>query len=190
MSGYQCKYCEWLPEGSLSNQEKFAILNAHKREEHSDELRAAMSAGRAKKRDGEASVSEASPKSKKEASQDSPDGSVKVRLSSEQITLPGELFVLYHWVKNQFPSYEASKGEWLEQVVATWAIDHGEEILLPSIPGVFINRALDMEPTQQVEDTDEYEEDDDGEEYEEEYYPMAGGPSEQQPFGFDGFFRR
>lgn len=189
MSGYQCKYCEWLPEGDLSNQEKFAILNAHKREEHSGELRAAMSAGRAKKREGQASVNEAPTKSKKEASQDSPDGSVKVRLSSEQITLPGELFVLYHWVRNQFPNYEASKGEWLEQVVATWAIDHGEEILLPSIPGVFINRALDTEPTDEFEDTGEYEEDDDAEESEEEYYPVADRPSEQQPFGLDGFFR-
>jgi hypothetical protein len=62
------------------------------------------------------------------------------------------LFVLYHWVQTQFPEYEASKGEWLQHVVATWAIDHGEEIRLPSIPGVFINNALGLEEDDEIDE--------------------------------------
>ena len=90
---------------------------------------------------------------------------MRIRLSNEQITLPGELFVLFHWVKTQFPEYEATKGEWLQHVVATWAIDHGEEIRLPSIPGVFINNALDLEPEDEEIDEDEELEDAEAEEF-------------------------
>jgi hypothetical protein len=152
-------------DDELTNQQKFAILTAHQREEHPDEMRARMGSKKGKpgskqrRNKGSTSSSETSSPS------DLADGDVRIRLSNEQITLPGELFVLFHWVKTQFPEYEATKGEWLQHVVATWAIDHGEEIRLPSIPGVFINNALDLEPEDEEIDEDEELEDAEAEEF-------------------------
>jgi len=171
MSGYACKWCDFTPEDEgveLNNQEKFAELCSHQRSEHPDEMRARMGGARAKKAAKKEPQSEDNPSSKSKPEREFADGDVKVRLSNEQITLPGEMFVLYNWVRTQFPDYEVTKAEWLQQVVATWAIDHGEEINLPSIPGAFINNALDVE-----DDEDEIEEEE--EDATEELYTMASG---------------
>jgi hypothetical protein len=155
MAGHACKWCEWLPEDEdedLSNQQKFAALTAHQRSEHPDEMRARMGNRKAKNTAKNKAQSDYNPSSDSIPPSQLADGDVKVRLSSEQITLPGELFVLFHWVKTQFPEYEATKGEWLQHVVATWAIDHGEEIRLPSIPGVFINNALGLEEDDEIDE--------------------------------------
>ena len=155
MAGHACKWCEWIPEDEnedLTNQQKFAALTAHQRAEHPEEMRARMGAKKTKNSAKRKAQSEDNPTSNTNSPPELADGDVRVRLSSEQITLPGELFVLFHWVKTQFPEYEATKGEWLQHVVATWAIDHGEEIRLPSIPGVFINNALGLEEDDEIDE--------------------------------------
>ena len=155
MAGHACKWCDWVPEDEdedFTNQQKFAALTAHQRAEHPEEMRARMGAKKTKNTAKKKAQSEDNPSSDSNSSSQFTDGDVKVRLSSEQITLPGELFVLFHWVKTQFPEYEATKGEWLQHVVATWAIDHGEEIRLPSIPGVFINNALGLEEDDEIDE--------------------------------------
>ena len=180
MAGYACKWCDFTPaeEGEdLTNQEKFAMLTSHQRESHPDEMRARMGGAKARRAAQKTPQAEDNPRSKSNSSPDMADGDVRVRLSNEQITLPGELFVLFHWVKTQFPEYEVTKAEWLQQVVATWAIDHGAEINLPSIPGVFINNALDID-----EDDDEYDEEE--EDATEELYTLASG----YPAGTEGGF--
>ena len=147
MSGYACQWCEWVPEDEddeLTNQQKFAYLTSHQRDDHPEEMRERMGNRKAKNAAKKAGNKGLTSSSEPSSLSQLADGDVKVRLSSEQIPLPGELFVLFHWVKTQFPEYEATKGEWLQHVVATWAIDHGEEIRLPSIPGVFINNALNL----------------------------------------------
>jgi hypothetical protein len=161
MAGYACQWCEWVPEDEeedLSNQQKFAALTSHQRDEHPEEMRVRMASRKAKSGSKKKPQSEDNPSSDSTSSPAVADGDVKVRLSSEQLTLPGEMFVLFHWVKTQFPEYEATKGEWLQHVVATWAIDHGDEIRLPSIPGVFINNALnlseDEDISEEVEDAE------------------------------------
>jgi hypothetical protein len=172
MSGYACQWCEWIPEDEddeLSNQQKFAYLTSHQREDHPAEMRARMGNRKAKSAAKKAVNKGLTSSSETSSPSELADGAVRVRLTSEQITLPGELFVLFHWVKTQFPEYEATKGEWLQHVVATWAIDHGDEIRLPSIPGVFINNALDLEP-----EDDEIDEDEEVEDAEtEELNPLA-----------------
>ena len=175
MAGYACQWCDWIPDAEddeLTNQDKFAILTAHQRDEHPDEMRARMGSKKAKTGSKQRKNKGTTESSETSSLSDLADGDVRIRLSSEHITLPGELFVLFHWVKTQFPEYEATKGEWLQHVVATWAIDHGEEIRLPSIPGVFINNALDLEPEdEEDEEKDEDEEVEDAEA--EEFDPMA-----------------
>jgi len=180
MSGYACKWCDFTPEDEeeeLTNQQKFADLTAHQRADHPDEMRKRMGGAKAKNAAKKEPQSEDNPSSKSKPDREFADGDVRVRLSNEQITLPGEMFVLYHWVKTQFPEYEVTKAEWLQQVVATWAIDHGAEINLPSIPGVFINNALAVE-----EEEDEYDEQ--VEDATEELYTLAGG----YPIGTEGGF--
>ena len=157
MAGYACKWCDYTPldeEEDLTNSEKFTRLTAHQREEHPDEMRSRMTGAKAAKANQKQPVGS---NGTGNSTSDFRDGDVKVRLSNEQITLPGELFVLYNYVKMQFPDYERTKAEWLEEVVATWAIDHGEEINLPSIPGWFINNTLDSE-TYEEDEFDEEEE--------------------------------
>ena len=70
-----------------------------------------------------------SPKNREAPSQQqSTSSSTKVRLTQEEITLPGEMFILYEMVKTNFPQYEATKSQWLQQVVKTWAIEHAQEL--------------------------------------------------------------
>ena len=168
MAGYACQWCDWVPDTEdyeLTNQDKFTALTTHQRADHPDEMRARMGTKKAKagaKQGGNKGLTKSSETS---SPSELADGDVRIRLSSEQITLPGEMFILFHWVKTQFPEYEATKGEWLQHVVATWAIDHGEEIRLPSIPGVFINNALDLQPEDEEIDEDEELEDAEAEEF-------------------------
>ena len=159
---YACKWCEYIVSEEYpdaDHKEMFALLTAHQREEHPEERKAGL--GRPAK------SKTASQKSQRlktvEGGEVSPserlkDGDVKVRLTNEQIALPGELFVLYTWIKTQFPEYTASKAEWLQHVVATWAIEHADEINLPAIPGVFIGNALNLEEGE-VEDGEDDTED-------------------------------
>ena len=155
---YACKWCDYvtsdLNPGANTN-ELFNILNAHQAAEHPDEKKATMRGPRGKKnikpkseRRRKVEEDEVSP------SETQREGDVKVRLTNEQISLPGELFVLYTWIKTQFPDYTATKSDWLQHVVATWAIEHAEEINLPAIPGVFIGNALDLEVSEESEDED------------------------------------
>lgn len=172
MAGYACQWCDWTPDpedDELTNQDKFTALTTHQRADHPGEMRARMGSKKGKPGPKQRGNKQGTSSGETSSASELADGDVRIRLTSEQITLPGELFVLFHWVKTQFPEYEATKGEWLQHVVATWAIDHGEEIRLPSIPGVFINNALDLEP--EDEEIDEEEEVEDAEA--EEFDPVA-----------------
>ena len=51
-----------------------------------------------------------------------------VRITQEEIVLPGSIFILYHWVKARHPKYEATMAQWLMDVVQCWAEDHAEEL--------------------------------------------------------------
>ena len=159
---YACKWCEYIVSEEYpdaDHKEMFALLTAHQREEHPEERKAGL--GRPAK------SKKASQKSQRltkvEGDEVSPserlkDGDVKVRLTNEQISLPGELFVLYTWIKTQFPEYTATKADWLQHVVATWAIEHAEEINLPAIPGAFIGNALNLEEGEVEDGEDDTEE--------------------------------
>jgi len=162
---YACKWCDYVgseENPDATNTDLFTILTAHQSAEHPDERKATMGRPRSKKATGQKNVR----LKKVEEGGESPsetirEGDVKVRLTNEQISLPGELFVLYTWIKTQFPDYTATKSDWLQHVVATWAIEHAEEINLPAIPGVFIGNALDLEVSEEPESEDG---EDDGEE--------------------------
>lgn len=177
MAGHACKWCDYVAaeeEPDASTSERFGMLMAHQRAEHPDEARGQLRKpkSRVNQKQGKKPLgTSSSPREENSAD----DGAVKVRLTQEQLALPGELFVLYHWVRTRFPEYEATKSEWLQHVVATWAMDHGEEIQLPSIPGVFINNALGTEVDIEDDDDDEEieEEFDDG--TTEEVYDPVGG---------------
>jgi len=155
---YACRWCDYvaseLNPGANTN-ELFNILNGHQLAEHPDEKKATMRGPRGKRKNPP--KKERASNHDEDASSSSEmgrDGDVKVRLTNEQISLPGELFVLYTWIKTQFPDYTATKADWLQHVVATWAIEHAEEIRLPAIPGVFIGNALNLEVSERPEDED------------------------------------
>lgn len=179
MAGYACKWCDYIPsdeDEDLTNSEKFTRLTAHQREEHAEMMRSRMTGAKAAKATNKEPVTSGGSGN---SASDFRDGDVKVRLSNEQITLPGELFVLYNYVKMQFPDYQRSKAQWLEEVVATWAIDHGEEINLPSIPGWFINNTLSSD-----QDYFDEEEEDDQQEVAVENSVVNWYKPEQQGGGF------
>ena len=166
MAGHACKWCDYVAaeeEPDASTSERFAMLMAHQRAEHPDEAKGQVRKPRSRQNQKQGKKPLETSRRQGEASPQD-DGVVKVRLTQEQLSLPGELFVLYHWVRTRFPEYEVTKSEWLQHVVATWAMDHGEEIQLPSIPGVFINNALGTNA-----DIDDEDEDDEDEEIEEEF---------------------
>ena len=71
--------------------------------------------------------------------------STRVRVSAEVIELPADIFLFYYWVNERFPEYEATKSEWLQDVVATWAVEHGEEIGLPLMPYSVVDRRIGAE---------------------------------------------
>ena len=181
MAGHACKWCDYVAaeeDPDASTSERFGMLMAHQRAEHPDEARGQLRKpkSRQNQKQGKKPL-ETSRRLGEESSE--LDGVVKVRLTQEQLALPGELFVLYHWVRTRFPEYEATKSEWLQHVVATWAMDHGEEIQLPSIPGVFINKALGT-------DDDEIDEEEiEDATTEEEYDPVGSwfAGEEQSPIG-------
>jgi len=154
---YACKWCDYVGSEEAmdaGNKELFALLTAHQSAEHPDEKRATMGRPKSKKQSTKNGKVANSHDDASTPSEMGRDGDVKVRLTNEQISLPGELFVLYTWIKTQFPEYTASKADWLQHVVATWAIEHAEEINLPAIPGVFIGNALDLEVSEEPESED------------------------------------
>ena len=175
MAGHACKWCDYVAaeeEPDASTSERFAMLMAHQRAEHPDEAKGQLRKpkSRVNQKQGKKPL-ETSRRLREESSQD--DGVVRVRLTQEQLSLPGELFVLYHWVRTRFPDYEATKSEWLQHVVATWAMDHGQEIQLPSIPGVFINNALGTDVDIDDDDDEEIDEEFDDASTEEVYDPVG-----------------
>jgi len=58
-----------------------------------------------------------------------------VRLTQQQIVLPGAMFILYDHVRAMNPEYIATPSEWLQDVVQCWAEDHAEELLSPMMWG-------------------------------------------------------
>ena len=185
MAGHACKWCDYVAaeeEPDASTSERFGMLMAHQRAEHPDEARGQLRKpkGRVNQKQGKKPLgTSSSPREENSAE----DGVVKVRLTQEQLALPGELFVLYHWVRTRFPEYEATKSEWLQHVVATWAMDHGNEIGLPEIPGVFINNAIGTDVDDEDENENEdYEADEELEDAtEEEFDPVGSWFTRQGP---------
>jgi len=168
MAGHACKWCDYVAaeeDPDASTSERFGMLMAHQRAEHPDEARGQLRKPKSRQNEKQGKKPLGTSSSPREENS-TDDSVVKVRLTQEQLSLPGELFVLYHWVRTRFPEYEATKSEWLQHVVATWAMDHGEEIQLPSIPGVFINNALGT-------DDDEIDEEIEDATTEEEYDPVG-----------------
>ena len=53
-----------------------------------------------------------------------------VRLTQQQIVLPGGMFILYDHCRRLDPDLEISPSEWLQLVVQCWAEDHAEELQL------------------------------------------------------------
>ena len=51
-----------------------------------------------------------------------------VRLTQQQIVLPGGIFILYDHCRKLDPDLEISPSEWLQLVVQCWAEDHAEEL--------------------------------------------------------------
>lgn len=184
MPGHACKWCDYVAaeeEPDSSTSERFAMLMAHQRAEHPDEARAQLQKPKKRQNQNQGKNTVGTSSSPREENS-ADDGSVKVRLSNEQITLPNETFVLYHWVRTRFPDYEVTKAEWLQHVVATWAMDHGEEIGLPQIPGVFISNALGTDDDDDVEDDDIDATDEELEDAtEEEFYPVGSWFAGQEP---------
>lgn len=185
MAGHACKWCDYVAaeeDPDASTSERFGMLMAHQRAEHPDEARGQLRKpkSRQNQKQGKKPLGTSS-SPREENSVD--DGSVRVRLTQEQLSLPGETFVLYHWVKTRFPEYQATKSEWLQHVVATWAMDHGEEIGLPEIPGVFINNAIGTNVDDEDEDENEdYEADEELEDAtEEEFDPVGSWFTRQGP---------
>ena len=52
----------------------------------------------------------------------------RARITQEEIIIPGHIFLWYDLMREAFPEYTATKTEWLEDVVETWATDYGEPI--------------------------------------------------------------
>jgi len=185
MAGHACKWCDYVAaeeEPDASTSERFAMLMAHQRAEHPDEAKGQLRKPKARVNQKQGKKPFGTSSSPREENS-TDDGSVKVRLTQEQLSLPGETFVLYHWVKTRFPEYQATKSEWLQHVVATWAMDHGEEIGLPEIPGVFINNAIGTNVDDEDEDENEdYEADEELEDAtEEEFDPVGSWFTRQGP---------
>jgi len=59
-----------------------------------------------------------------------PASDTLVRLTQQQIVLPGAMFILYDHVRAMNPEYIATQSEWLQDVVQCWAEDHAEELQL------------------------------------------------------------
>jgi len=56
-----------------------------------------------------------------------------LRLTQQQIVLPGAMFILYDHVRAMNPEYIATQSEWLQDVVQCWAEDHAGELQLGSM---------------------------------------------------------
>ncbi len=58
-----------------------------------------------------------------------------VRLTQQQIVLPGGMFILYDHCRRLDPDLEISPSEWLQLVAQCWAEDHAEELQLGPLCG-------------------------------------------------------
>ena len=52
----------------------------------------------------------------------------RARITQEEINIPGHIFLWYDLLREVYPEYVATKAEWLEDLVVTWAEDYGEPI--------------------------------------------------------------
>ncbi len=59
-----------------------------------------------------------------------PASDTLVRLTQQQIVLPGAMFILYDHCRKLNPEFEMTPSEWLQLVVQCWAEDHAEELQL------------------------------------------------------------
>jgi len=59
-----------------------------------------------------------------------PASDTLVRLTQQQIVLPGAMFILYDHCRMLNPEFEMTPSEWLQLVVQCWAEDHAEELQL------------------------------------------------------------
>jgi len=59
-----------------------------------------------------------------------PASDTLVRLTQQQIVLPGAMFILYDHCRMLNPEYDATPSQWLQDVVQCWAEDHAEELQL------------------------------------------------------------
>ena len=71
-------------------------------------------------------VSEPRPTRKARTTPPSNSTGTRARITQEEIIIPGHLFLWYDLVREAHPDYTATKTEWLEDVVETWATDYGE----------------------------------------------------------------
>jgi len=60
----------------------------------------------------------------------SPASDTLVRLTQQQIVLPGAMFILYDHCRMLNPEYDVTPSQWLQDVVQCWAEDHAEELQL------------------------------------------------------------
>jgi hypothetical protein len=147
-----CKECGWQTDPETPSNMEIAEVNQHRRETHPDIYFTSMSKGQNKRQTHKGKRTVKPPEEDMDTDMDAQQigtmqrtNSTKVRLSAEVIELPADIFLFYYWVNERFPEYEATKSEWLQDVVATWAVEHGEEIGLPLMPYSVVDRRLGAE---------------------------------------------
>ena len=147
-----CKECGWQTDPETPSNMEIAEVNLHRREAHPEIYYNAMSRGQNKRQaqKGKRTVKNTEEDmdtyvSAEQAASMQRSNSTRVRVSAEVIELPADIFLFYYWVNERFPEYEATKSEWLQDVVATWAVEHGEEIGLPLMPYSVVDRRIGAE---------------------------------------------
>ena len=88
-----------------------------------------------------------------------------VRLTQQQIVLPGGMFILYDHCRRLDPDLEISPSEWLQLVVQCWAEDHAEE--------------LQLNPMMWAQNPEQYEESDATESRQATTEPLPGAEHEE-----------
>ncbi len=68
---------------------------------------------------------------------------LKARFVTTEIQLDGRLLVLYDLAKARFPSYGASIGEWLFEIVLRWHLEHADEMAMGRLLDPKVKELLD-----------------------------------------------
>jgi hypothetical protein len=97
---------------------------------------------------------------------------IQAKVQNESIVLPRDMFTVYDWIIMMYPDYQPSKAEWLQHVVATFAMEHAQELGLANMPSAFAVGALGVNVSEQ-----EQEEADDTAEVEERLDPVGSAVS-------------